>query len=172
MLGRRLSIALFAAGGLAGCGLGSTGGLSGGDDTAVLPDNALCQSTLTITGTLAPEGKPPTAAQGCLPQGTWTVNVAVADLGGCDAAPVKTSYTYTVTGLGHNETITYNGSGDETELEIHADDSDGTACDGSFEHIWAGTGGDYNVVDLRPIAIPSSGTITGDGSFQLWTQHP
>lgn len=171
MLGKT-SFALASVLALGACGLGSTGGLSGGDDDQSLPENALCQSTLTITGTLAPEGAP-TADQGCVPQGTWTVNVAVADLGDCDGAPVDAQYVYTVTGTGHNETITFEGSGDETELQIHADDSDGTACDGSFEHIWAGAAsGEYNVMDLRPIAIPSSGMIAGEGTFQLWSAHP
>ncbi len=170
LLGRHLTF--FGLGlAFAGCSLGDTNGLSGGDDVQSLPANALCQASLTLTGTLVPEGTPPTPDLGCVPQGTWTVRVAVQSQGDCSAVPDLGPYVYTVTGEGHNETITYSGSG-ETQLQIHADDSDAAACEGSFEHIVMASGGQYNVIDLRPIGTASSQTIAGDGTFQLWSKHP
>jgi hypothetical protein len=160
---------------LAGCSLGNAGGgtPTGGDDDQSLPEKALCQSTLSITGTIAPESDPPPlATDGCVPQGTWTVTIEVADKGDCADVPSIGPFTYTVTGEGHDETISSDATGEETKLQIHADDSLTSACDGSFEHIWGATSGQFHVVDLRPIAIASDGTIAGDGTYQLWSAHP
>jgi hypothetical protein len=164
---------LFALGiALGACTPGSVGGGGGGDDVDPLPGTALCEAQLTLTGTMTPPGTPPTMDLGCVPQGTWTVEVTVASLGDCDAAPVPTEYTYSVEGTGHNETITLtNNTTQETQsLQIN-DPGDGT-CMGSFTHIWPSDDGGYHYVTLRPDAQSWDGTISGTGTYQLWMDHP
>jgi len=163
---------LFALGfALAGCGVGDATGPGGGGGDGVdvdeRPPEVLCEAALTLSGTLAPEGEPPTADLGCVPQGTWTVDVTVGE-GDCGDVPVQSTYTYTVTGTGHDTLITYDGT-ERSTVGIHAG-GDGQ-CLGSFEHVWQGDGG-WNVLLLKPELEPGTTTIGGVGTFQLWNKEP
>jgi hypothetical protein len=156
-----------------GCGVGSVStGDDIGDDDTTLPANALCQSELTITGTFATSTvPPPTEDLGCVPQGTWTLEIAVADVGDCEAAPVSDTYVYTVSGEGATQMIDYTGAaGEELTSGIHAGGNG--QCEGSFEHIWAATDGEFHVAQLSPYFAPGTATMLGSGTYQLWTQHP
>lgn len=158
-----------------GCTLGEVGTADDqvvGDDDDLLPAEALCESTLTMSGTFTTSvSPPPTAEEGCVPQGTWTVQVTVADVGDCDAAPVASTYTYTVTGQGPEQRITYTGTpGEELNSGIHAGGNG--ECEGTFEHIWAADGTDFHVAQLKPYFDPGTSTIQGQGTYQLWSSHP
>lgn len=156
-----------------GCTLGEVGDDTTpiGDDDTTLPANALCESTLTLSGTFAAEAvPPPTEDQGCVPQGTWTVQVTVSDVGDCDEAPVSTSYIYTVTGEGADETVTFTGGAGELTWGIHAGGNG--QCEGSFEHIWEATGGEFHVAQMSPYFAPGTTTMMGSGTYQLWSKHP
>jgi hypothetical protein len=151
--------------------VGTGGDDTGGDDSA-LPSGALCESTLTVTGTLAPPGTPPAAELGCVPEGTWTLNVAAGE-GTCGDVSVANTYTYTVTGDGRDRTIAFTAAtGEDVTLGIHAGGNG--ECEGSFEHVWPTTdgSGEYNVVLLKPYFEPGTTTILGSGTYQLWTEHP
>jgi hypothetical protein len=154
------------------CTPGSVGGddVIGGDDDTSLPGTALCEATLSLTGTMISPGTVPTEDVGCVPQGTWTVNVTVSDEGGCGSVVVPGVYTYEVVGTGHNETITSTSNTDQEDtLGIHALGSG--VCEGSFEHIWAVDGG-FAVILLKADATSWEQTIEGYGTYQLWSEHP
>lgn len=157
----------------AACTPGSvgTGDDTGGDDSE-LPGDALCESSLALSGTLAPPGTPPAANLGCVPEGVWTVNVAAGD-GTCGDVTVATTYTYTVTGEGRDRTISFTAAtGEEIALNISAGGNG--ECEGSFEHIWPTTdgSGEFHVVVLKPWFDPGTTQIQGTGRYQLWASRP
>jgi hypothetical protein len=156
---------------VAGCGVGDPGGsVTPGDD---VDERIACTAELTMAGTFtAAATLDPT--MGCQPAGTWAVTVTVADQGTCASVPVKASYDYSVVGTGHDASITYQGTGDETLLQISAT-GDG-ACSASFEHINAASD-NFNQFELHPLvpeptAAVTTLTIGGTGTFNLWTEHP
>ncbi|MCA9676131.1 MAG: hypothetical protein KC464_13915 [Myxococcales bacterium] len=156
---------------MAACSPGSVGG----DDTVAgddgLPELALCEAQLNVSGTFAPEGTPPTPDLGCVPQGTWTVTMAVADAGTCGDVPALSTHVYTVTGEGRDEIVTYNdpATGEEVTVGVHSGGNG--ECEGSFEHIWAAPEG-YHVLLLKPYFEPGTQVMLGSGSYQLWSAHP
>jgi hypothetical protein len=157
---------------IAGCGVGdATGPGGGGDDDGVdvdeRPPQVLCEAQLTLTGTMTPPGTPPTADLGCVPQGEWVITATVGE-NDCGEVPLSGSYTYTVTGTGHETQITYGGT-EQSTVGIHAGGNGN--CLGSFEHIWQGEGG-WNVLLLKPNLEPGTTTIDGTGTFQLWNKEP
>lgn len=156
---------------LAGCTLGDASGGGGpGVDTDVRPEEAMCEAQLTLTGTLTPPGEPPTADVGCVPEGTWTVQVTVANVGDCGEVPISSTYVYEVVGAGRDRTITYTSpGGDDANVGIHAGGNG--ECEGSFEHIWAAEGG-YAVMLLKPWFPPGTTTIQGTGTYQIWAERP
>jgi hypothetical protein len=158
---------------LASCTLGDVGG--GGpvaSDDDLVPEAMLCEAKLSLSGTLAPPGGTPAPAdQGCVPEGTWTVNVTIGD-SDCGDVPTAATYVYEVVGTGRARVITYDAaaSGEELALNIHAGGNG--ECDASFEHISAAGEGEYHVLDLKPWFAPGTTTIQGIGTYQLWSEHP
>jgi hypothetical protein len=160
---------LFALGlGPAACTPGEVG--PGGDDGVDVderPEGVLCETALTLSGSLTPPGTPPGAELGCVPEGTWTVNVTIGE-GDCGDVPVNATYTYVVAGVGRDQTITYDGTEDST-LGIHAGGNG--ECEGTFEHLSPGDGG-HNVLLLKPYFEAGSLQIVGIGQYQLWEEAP
>lgn len=155
---------------LAGCGLGDVGTGDGVNTEDDRPAEALCQADIALSGTFTPAGTPPTPDLGCVPEGTWTVNVTISDTGDCGDVPMGSSYTYTVTGAGRDRVISYTAAaGEETTLSIHAGGNG--ECEASFEHIWETDGG-FAVALLKPWFDPGTTTIQGTATYQLWSEHP
>lgn len=154
------------------CGVGSDPA-PGPGNTDDVDERIQCTAELTMAGTFtAAAALDPT--MGCQPAGTWNVTATVADMGTCTSVPLKASYVYTVAGMGHQSSITYSGTGDETALQISAG-GDGS-CKASFEHIASGGAG-FNQFELGPtIPEPASAvttlTIGGSGTYNLWKVHP
>ena len=165
----RMSLVLGLAG-LAGC----SGDVEGGGGPADSNEDAiLCTATVTLTGTFtAPVALDPTG--GCQPEGTWSVNVTVGDKGTCNTVTVKPSYSYTLSGVGHNTTVSYAGGSGEFQGNVSAT-GDG-ACSGYFEHILA-DGTNFDHISLHPLvpkptAAVTTLTISGTGDYELWKRHP
>jgi hypothetical protein len=155
--------------GLAACTPGEVGGPGGDDgvDPDERPEGVLCEQQLTMSGSLTPPGAPPTADLGCVPQGTWTVNVTIGE-GDCGDVPVNATYTYVVTGVGRDQIITYDGP-EDSSLGISAGGNG--QCEGAFEHLSPGDGG-HNVLLLKPYFEAGSLVIEGVGEFELWDEAP
>lgn len=165
-----LALGMF---GLVGCGVGESGGQTppGPDANELSP---LCIATVALSGTFtAPAALDPLG--GCQPEGTWQVNVTVSDKGTCATVSVKTSYSYTLTGVGRSTQITYSkASGEEFQGNVSAT-GDGQ-CSGFFEHILP-VGADFAQIALRPLLPEPTDAVTtlaigGSGDFQLWKSHP
>ena len=106
------------------CGVGDDAPMGDDDDERIL-----CQATLAMSGTFT-ASVALNPAGGCQPIGAWNVTVALADQGNCSGTiPFKPNYQYTVSRatVDPNDPdkvgdITYNGTGDETalQIEVHA----------------------------------------------------
>lgn len=154
------------------CGVGEDG------QPTPIPDpvdeRLLCTAELRMTGSFtAPAPRDPT--MGCQPVGTWNVTATVVDMGSCANVPLKASYVYLVEGEGHGSTITYQGTGDETNLQISA--TGNGDCSASFEHIAPVGDGKFFQFELHPLlpeptAATTTETLAGDGTFNLWSVHP
>ena len=168
-LGLVSALSLFVA-----CGVGSDPDPGPGPSTDDVDERIQCTAELTMTGTFtAAATLDPT--MGCQPSGTWNVTVTVSDMGECSSVPLKASYVYTVVGTGPNSTISYEGTGDETLLQISAG-GDGS-CQGSFEHIFPASGGNFHQLEMGPtIPEPATATTTltigGTGTYNLWKERP
>lgn len=164
---------------LVGCGVGEGSGVNTPDAPTPIPDTPvevkpLCTAQIALTGTftaaadLDPLG-------GCQPQGTWQVTATVSDKGTCSTVPLKSDYSYTLSGAGRDTKITYSkASGEEFQGHVIATGSGG--CEGSFEHIVSDSA-NFDQLSLhaflpRPAATDPELAITGTGEFQLWMQHP
>jgi hypothetical protein len=155
---------------LTACSLGGVGPGPGVDTENDRPPEALCEAELRLSGTLTPPGEPPTADLGCVPEGAWRVEVAVADAGDCGDVPVKATFLYTVTGTGRDQDIEYTPAASE-EITLGISAGGNGQCEGSFEHIWP-EGAQFAVVLLKPWFDPGSTAIQGVGTYQLWSEHP
>jgi hypothetical protein len=166
--------------GLAGCSVGGDDGGSSMPDAPTGPQTdatevvALCTAKITLSGTFT-AAKALDPAGGCQPDGTWAVNATVSDKGTCTTVPVKTSYSYTLAGTGHDTKITYTkASGEEFQGNVTATGSGG--CEGSFEHIQT-DGSNFDQINMhaflpKPTAADTQLAITGTGEFDLWDHHP
>jgi hypothetical protein len=172
--------ALLAFGvlGLVGCGVG------GGDTTpdasqAPPPDTAteilpLCTAQIAVSGTFTAAAALDPAG-GCQPQGTWAVTATVSDKGNCATVPLKTEYSYTLTGTGRNTKIAYTKTnGEEFQGAVAGSGSGG--CEGSFEHIQTDSS-NFDQLNMhaflpKPMAADTELAITGTGEFRLWSSHP
>ncbi|RMH40875.1 MAG: hypothetical protein D6689_12520 [Deltaproteobacteria bacterium] len=157
-----LALSVFSG----GCGeLGQVDSPPGGGDPGdQLPDGVACQAELSITGTLTPPGTPPDPAEGCVPVGTWTLQVAVDDPGTCDQVDHESTYVYEVTGdIDNGYDVTYQGTpAGEVYLKIT---SEGGACQGSFEHYSADGSA---LLLLKP--FEENLAISGRGYFERYAE--
>lgn len=169
---RKLTFALVLGMLGSGCGVGGTDGTTppqDGTEQAIACTAQLTLSgTFTASATLDPLG-------GCQPAGMWVVNATVADKGSCSDVPLKSSYDYTLTGIGRDTQLMYStGAGEEFTGTVEATGNGG--CGGSFEHL-VPDGGKFDQLLLKPqLPTPTAGgttlAITGTGQFDLWTKHP
>jgi len=160
-----LSLSLLAC----GVGSGSTSGGGGGGNIdpggQTIEEILLCSATLTVTGSLAPAGEPPAADAGCVPEGIWTLNVAVDDPGDCAPEDIayNAQYQYEITRDADEQLVmTYLGS-DSTEKDLFKPASAGGTCRANIEH-YAPDGSWWLM--LHP--FEDDLVITGSGEFELY----
>jgi hypothetical protein len=168
----------FGVFGLVGCGVGG-GDTSPDASQAPPPDTTpervpVCTAQLAVTGTFTAAAALDPAG-GCQPQGTWAVTATVSDKGTCTTVPLKSGYSYTLSGTGRDTKITYTkDNGEEFQGTVIASGSGG--CEGSFEHIQTDSS-NFDQLNLhaflpKPMADDTELAITGTGEFQLWSSHP
>lgn len=146
----------------AGCGAGGIDAQPPMDD---LPEYIDCIAELALTGTFAASGAA-APDEGCVPDGTWTVAVAVADAGACTDVPVASSYEFVVTRDG-NDTLsaTYAQLGDQELYFSVSSNSNNGDCKANFE-LAAADG--YSLTILRPIEV--DGVIGGGGDYEHYSE--
>jgi hypothetical protein len=174
-----------------GCGVGGGGGSTdagssdaGGSDAPTIPpqdtndQSITCTAQITLTGKFTPAA-PIDPNAGCQPTGVWAVTATVSDNGNCSNVKVKASYTYTLTGTGHDTKVSYSGKASGEEFQGNVSANGNGACSGAFEHILA-DGSSFDQIVLHPLlpraldidpSLPDV-DITGTGEFDQWSRHP
>lgn len=124
-----------------------------------------CEAELSITGTLEPPGTPPTEEDGCVPEGTWTLEVSLADPGDCDPDVIEFNevYEYSVTIDGLDEIMEYLGDDGNPDEDTYNPARSGSTCRANLTH-YSPDG--LKVVMLQPFEEDLD--ITGSGVFELW----
>jgi hypothetical protein len=169
--------------------LASAAALSACDGSVAADDpndplkNVECEADVTLSGTFQTSvSPPPVATDGCVPDGTWTINTTVASMGTCATVDVRSQYVLTVVNsapMGERpiRTVTLQGAGasEEVTANIHAG-GDGE-CLLSFESITPIGDGKFHVVLLHPVLdgeVSLTAVTQGEepGHYQLWTKHP
>jgi hypothetical protein len=171
-MARLLGVLIALGCGLAACGVGDDGFTpppGDGDEHITCTAELTMAGTFTAAATLDPTG-------GCQPAGTWNVTVTIASMGNCSAVPNKGTYVYQVVGVGHDQTITYQGASSGEDLQLQISASGAGECVGSFEHILA-NGSNFDQLQLHPrlpepTAAVTELTVGGTGEYLLWDQHP
>jgi hypothetical protein len=161
---RRIHLCLLLATLAPACTLGDVSTDDDDDDDDIVNDPDIeCTAQLTVTGTMSPAGETPGAEAGCIPMGTWTVNVAVSDDGGCADVAIESQYVYVVTEAS-NATWDVAYPADpaaDTYLQMR---SNGPGdCAGTFQH----TSADGNQ-DIILKAFERDLVITGSGTFDQY----
>lgn len=156
---------------LAACNVGSSsddedvvdeGSTQGGDEIVVL-----CTARFVVTGTVTPDPNAP-ALEGCVPDGTWTLNVALdtEDPGDCVAEDVvfNAQYVYEVTRDAEDQlTMTYLGS-DGSPDDLYKTGASGGTCRANIEHIPA----DGSSWLMLQAFENEPGVLNGQGEFELF----
>jgi len=160
--------AMLALGGAACSELGTVEGGDDDDDTPIdeTPEAVSCMAELMVTGTLTPPGTPPAADAGCIPIGTWTVDVQLVDAGDCESVDFLPQYVYTITGDIDNG-YEYVYTADPTSENVFMKVTQGGPgdCEGSFEH-YAADG--MSMVLLKPHERELA--ISGHAYFETYTE--
>jgi len=121
--------------GIAAMGCDDLGAVDEGDDDDDVIEGVECMAELSATGTLVPPGTPPAAEDGCIPLGTWTVQIAMVDPGDCGDVPFLPEYVYEVTGVeGDGYTYTYVGDPTNENVYMKVTQSGPGDCNANFEH--------------------------------------
>jgi hypothetical protein len=134
----------------------------------------ICMAVMTVSGSLDPD--PEAVGDGCVPNGTWTLNVALEDDGGCTDAghpPVfLNTYTYLVSGgvTGGADDDGYEvvwlEDPDDPNVDFRLKAKGGGECEATLEH-WDDDG--TTLVVLRP--HEENLVISGSGTFEVYEEE-
>ena len=149
---------------LSACDPGSVGDGTGPGPNVDGTTNALCEATLLMSGTFAPNGPGVDADGACIPLGTWTVNVAVENMGTCESVPTIGQYVYDVIEDEGGYVATFRA--DPTSERIFTNISIEGECQGHFEH-YSADGKQYTM--LKPYTNADF-TLGGIGSFEVYAE--
>ncbi len=139
------------------------------DNTQTIGDEQeglTCKATLAVKGVKRPSGQVPDieeAEAGCIPLGTWQLEVAVQDAGGCADLNVPAVYTYEVTADADGQyQVKWLEDPANTAVQLRVGQEGPGLCKGSFVHTSAD--GKINVT-LKPFEQDNG--ITGQGDVRI-----
>jgi hypothetical protein len=145
------------------CDPGAVGpgpGSGSGDDVALN-----CEAQLTVTGTIATTTAPdPDLDPGaCWPEGTWTINVQVADPADCADVPVATQYVYDVTRQDDGAWVVAYPADPTADLQLTIA-LESAQCRGTFQHF---TPDGKGLILLKAFGDGTE-AVTGNGTYDLY----
>ena len=126
----------------------------------------VCRAQLAVKGVKRPSGQLPDmeeAEAGCVPLGTWQLEVAVQDPGGCENLNVPPVFTYEVSlDAGGQYQVKWLEDPANTQVQLRVGQEGPGMCKGSFTHLSAD--GKASIV-LKPFEQDNG--ITGIGDYKL-----
>jgi len=143
------------------CDPGAVGpGGGSGDDIALQ-----CEAQLSVTGTIATTTAPdPDVDPGsCWPEGTWTINVQVADQADCADVPISAQYVYNVSRQADGAWIVDYPADPAADLQLTIA-LESAQCRGTFQHF---TPDGKGLILLKAFGDGSE-AISGNGTFDLY----
>ncbi len=171
---RRNRTRLVSALGLAVAAL--TGACSPGEVADVAPpdvERIECTTEFEVSGTFATSVSPaPTAAEGCVPNGTWTIDVREVPGGECASTKFQARYVVTVTGTGRDKIFTLTNPAGAAERKFGMSAGGGGECDMALEEISPATAPKYHRMLIKPFTEPAGTLIAGSGNYTLWSSKP
>lgn len=151
---------------IGGCSdLGTVGpGDGDGDGDGDVVETLLCQAVLSVTGSLTPSGIAPGPDDPCIPFGTWTVDVVLADQADCPDVEFDAQYVYEVIEDPDNGYL-YNYPADPANPNIRLKvTAEGGSCAANFEH-WSADG--KTLLLLKP--FEDDLVFTGSGYYETYS---
>lgn len=152
------------------------GACSPGEVADVAPpdvERVECTSEFEVAGTFRTSVTPaPTAADGCVPNGTWTINLTEIPGGECSATKFQAQYVVVVAGQGRDKTFTLQNPAGAAERKFGMSAGGGGECEMSLEEISPATAPKYHRLLVKPFTEPGGTTIAGSASYTLWSSKP
>ena len=152
------------------------GACSPGEVADVAPpdvERVECTSEFEVTGTFASSVTPrPTAADGCVPNGTWTINLSEIAGGECATTKFQAQYVVTIAGQGRDRTYALNNPAGTAERKFGLSAGGGGECELSMEEISPATAPKYHRLLLKPFTEPGGTVVAGAANYTLWSSKP
>jgi hypothetical protein len=152
------------------------GACSPGEVADVAPpdvERVECTSEFEVAGTFATSvSPPPTAAEGCVPNGTWTINLTEIAGGECASTKFQAQYVVVVAGQGRDKTFTLNNPAGAAERKFGLSAGGGGECEMSIEEISPATSPKYHRLLVKPFTEPGGNVIAGSANYTLWSSKP
>lgn len=152
------------------------GACSPGEVADVAPpdvDRVECTNDFEVAGTFASSVNPrPTAADGCVPNGTWTINLTEVPGGECATTKFQASYVVVVAGAGRDRTFTLNNPAGTAERKFGISAGGSGECEMTLEEISPATAPKYHRLLLKPFTEAGGTVVAGSATYTLWSSKP
>lgn len=132
-----------------------------------------CTTELELTGTFATSVSPaPTAADGCVPNGTWTIDVSEVPGGECATTKYQARYIIAIAGQGRERTYTLTNPAGAAERKFGLSAGGSGECELTLEEISPATTPKYHRLLLKPFTEAGGSVIAGSANYTLWSSKP
>ncbi|HVV82143.1 MAG TPA: hypothetical protein VHE35_03660 [Kofleriaceae bacterium] len=136
-------------------------------------DRVECTTDFEVNGTFATSVSPaPTATDGCVPDGTWTINLSQVPDGECATTKYQAQYIVQVAGMGRDRTFTLTNPAGTAERKFNLSAGGGGECEMSLEEISPATAPEYHRLLVKPYTEPGGNTVAGSATYELWSSKP
>ncbi len=132
-----------------------------------------CTSEFEVTGTFASSVTPrPTAADGCVPEGTWTINLEEVAGGECASTKAQAQYVVVVAKVGAERRFTLSNAMGTAERRMDISGGGNGECEMIITEISPATSPKYHHLAVKPFTEAGGTAIAGSATYTLWTSKP
>jgi hypothetical protein len=132
-----------------------------------------CTTELEISGSFATSISPaPTAAEGCVPNGTWTIDLTEVPGGECATTKYQARYVIAIAGQGRDRTFTLTNPAGAAERKFGLSAGGSGECELTLEEISPATAPKYHRLLLKPFTEAGGAVIAGSANYTLWSSKP
>ena len=132
-----------------------------------------CTTEFEVAGIFASSVTPrPTAADGCVPNGAWTINLTEVAGGECATTKFQTQYQVTIAGSGRARTYTLTNPAGAAERKFGMSAGGSGECELSLEEISPATAPKYHRLLVKPFTEAGATVVAGSATYTLWSSKP